>query len=100
MFEALEATPATTGRFKLNEYLSVRFGSVACEVDLLSREDRIAIEIDGYHHFSDPSCYRRDRRKDVALQKLGYLVVRVLAEDVTERLEEVLRDINRALADR
>src|SRR6185295_14163772 len=53
LFEALEATPATAGRFKLNESLSVRFGPTAAEVDLLSRKDRIAIEIDGMHHFAD-----------------------------------------------
>ena len=81
-FEALEVTPATAGRFQLNESLSVRFGSKACEVDLLSRGDRIAIEIDGFHHFTDPENYRRDRRKDLLMQQQGLIVVRVLAEDV------------------
>src|SRR5687767_5265690 len=60
MFEALEATPATAGRFELNGYLSVHFGAGAAEVDLLSRRDRLAIEIDGYHHFADLDAYRRD----------------------------------------
>jgi very-short-patch-repair endonuclease len=82
LFEALEATPATAGRFELNGRLSVRFGPTAAEVDLLSRRDRIAIEIDGYHHFTDPDCYRRDRRKDLLLQTQGLLVIRLLAEDV------------------
>lgn len=82
LYEALEATPATKGRFQLNESLSVRFGSRAAEVDLLSRQDRIAIEIDGVHHFADPDCYRRDRRKDLLLQTQGLLVIRLLAEDV------------------
>ena len=100
MFEALEATPATAGRFKLNEYLSVRFGDVACEVDLLSREDGIAIEIDGYHHFADPSCYRRDRRKDLLLQTQRLIVVRVLAEDVVADPREAVRSVCQALAHR
>src|SRR5262249_57168359 len=82
LFEALEATPATAGRFQLNESLSVRFGPTAAEIDLLSRGDRIAIEIDGVHHFADPDCYRRDRRKDLLLQTQGFVVVRLLAEDV------------------
>jgi very-short-patch-repair endonuclease len=82
LFEALEATPATAGRFQLNESISVRFGSRAAEIDLLSRADRIAIEIDGVHHFADPDCYRRDRRKDLLLQTQGLLVIRLLAEDV------------------
>lgn len=82
MFEALEATPATAGRFELNEYLSVHFGSGAAEVDLLARRDRIAIEIDGYHHFTDLDAYRRDRRKDLMLQLQGLIVIRLHAQDV------------------
>ena len=53
----------------------------------------LVVEIDGYYHFQDPSSYRRDRRKDVELQQHGYLVVRVLAEDVVCRLDEVLDTI-------
>lgn len=98
MFEALEATPATAGRFKLNEYLSIRFGPVACEVDLLSREDGVAIEIDGIHHFADPSCYRRDRRKDLLLQTQGLLVIRVLAEDVLSDPRDAITAVCQALA--
>ena len=29
----------------------------------------LAVEIDGYYHFQDPDAYRRDRRKDLELQK-------------------------------
>jgi very-short-patch-repair endonuclease len=56
------------------------------------------IEIDGYFHFQDAESYRRDRRKDMELQKHGYLVVRVLAEDVVCRLEETLDIILAAVA--
>jgi very-short-patch-repair endonuclease len=100
LFEALEATRATAGRFKLNEYLSVRFGSKAAEVDLLSRGDRIAIEIDGIHHFADPECYRRDRRKDLLLQTQGLLVVRLLAEDVLRDVRASVNVVCQALAHR
>ncbi len=100
MFEALEVTLATAGRFKLNEYLSVRFGGVACEVDLLSREDGIAIEIDGVHHFADPSCYRRDRRKDLLMQTQGLIVIRVLAEDVLADPRDAVTAVCQALAHR
>lgn len=98
LFQALEATPATAGRFELNGYLSVRFGSVACEVDLLSRADGIAIEIDGIHHFADPSCYRRDRRKDLLLQTQGLIVIRVLAEDAFGDPREAINTVCQALA--
>lgn len=98
MFEALEATAATAGRFKLNERLAVRFGPTAAEIDLLSRSDRIAIEIDGIHHFADPDCYRRDRRKDLLLQTQGLLVIRVLAEDVMRDPRAAVNVVCQALA--
>ena len=98
LFEALEATPATAGRFRLNESLSVRFGPTAAEIDLLSRGDRIAIEIDGVHHFADPDCYRRDRRKDLLLQTQGFVVVRLLAEDVVRDVRAAVTEVVQALA--
>lgn len=100
LFEALEATPATRGRFELNGSLSVRFGPTAAEIDLMSRADRIAIEIDGVHHFSDPDCYRRDRRKDLLMQTQGLLVIRVLAEDVLRDPREGVTMVCQALAHR
>lgn len=98
MFEALEATPTTAGRFRLNESLSVVFGDRAAEVDLLSRGDGIAIEIDGYHHFNDAAAYRRDRRKDLLLQTQGLLVLRFLAEDVMRDPRDAVSTVVQALA--
>lgn len=100
LLEALEATPATAGRFELNRYLSVRFGPNALEVDLLGRRDRIAIEIDGYYHFGDLEAYRRDRRKDLLLQTQGFMVIRVLAEDVMRDARPAVNAICQALAAR
>jgi very-short-patch-repair endonuclease len=42
-------------------------------------------------------AYRRDRRKDVQLQELGYRVVRVLASDVHEEVEHVLEIVDGAV---
>jgi very-short-patch-repair endonuclease len=98
LFEALEATPATAGRFRLNESLAVRFGPLAAEIDLLSRGDRIAIEIDGVHHFADLERYRRDRRKDLLLQTHGFVVVRLLAEDVVRDVRAAVTVVSQALA--
>jgi very-short-patch-repair endonuclease len=98
LYEALEATPATAGRFQLNASLSVRFGATAAEIDLLSRADRIAIEIDGVRHFADPDCYRRDRRKDLLLQTQGFVVVRLLAEDVMRDVRSAVNAVCQALA--
>lgn len=98
LYEALEATPATAGRFALNASLSVRFGPTAAEIDLLSRGDRIAIEIDGFHHFADLDGYRRDRRKDLLLQTQGFVVVRLLAEDVMRDVRSAVNVVCQALA--
>jgi hypothetical protein len=60
------------------------------EVDLRSRELRVAIELDGPQHLADVVAYRRDRRKDRLLQEHGYLVLRFLAEDLAKELDVVL----------
>lgn len=101
VFRMLESSPATSGLFELNATVAIMHGpGRAMEVDLLARAARIAIEIDGYHHFQGPDSYRRDRRKDVLLQRGGYLVIRVLAEDVVPRLEEILALIRDVLSSR
>jgi hypothetical protein len=100
LFEALESTPSTKGHFELNGYLSVRFGSDAAEVDLLSRQHQIAVEIDGYHHFTDADAYRRDRRKDVLLQAHGLFVIRLLADDVVRDPASAVNLICQAMASR
>jgi very-short-patch-repair endonuclease len=90
LFRALEAHPTTRGRFELNATMPFRFGPRAIEIDLLSRRDRVAIEVDGYHHFVDADAYRRDRRKDVLMQRHGLLVLRFLAQDVGTVLESIV----------
>jgi very-short-patch-repair endonuclease len=57
------------------------------EVDLLCSDAGVVIEVDGALHLSDPTAYRRDRRKDQLLQQNGYLVLRFLAEDLAKELE-------------
>ncbi len=99
LFERLESFPETAGLFELNGALDFRFGPTRwIEVDLVARSLKLAVEVDGYHHFLDPEAYRRDRRKDLELRKHGYLVVRVLADDVVERFEDVRNTILAAVA--
>jgi len=97
LFEHLEARPRTQGLFALNGMIPEPFGNRPLEVDLLSEPLRVALEIDGYHHFRDAAAYRRDRDKDVLLQRLGYTVVRVLASDVDTELEYVIDTIDRVV---
>jgi superfamily II DNA or RNA helicase/very-short-patch-repair endonuclease len=99
LYRRLQTLPQTAGRFRLNAELPIPFdGWGRMEVDLLCADLRLAIELDGGHHFVDPEAYRRDRRKDVLLQESGYFVLRFLAEDVGKNLDQVLDAILRALA--
>jgi very-short-patch-repair endonuclease len=87
--DLLDSLPATHGLFENNQRTGFRINDRPVEVDFLSRRLRVAIEVDGYYHFQDEEAYRRDRRKDLALQRHGYLVLRFLATDVVARLEEI-----------
>ena len=99
LYHRLETLPQTAGRFHLNAELPIPFdGWGRMEVDLLCADLRLAIELDGGHHFADPEAYRRDRRKDVLLQEHGYFVLRFLAEDLGKNLDNVLDAILRALS--
>ncbi len=100
LFAELEKTPSTAGRFELNGLLSVDFGNCAAEVDILSRQDEIAIELDGYHHFQDEIAYRRDRRKDLLLQAHGYVVLRFLSSDIQKDAGPAVRSVIELLGQR
>ena len=59
------------------------------EADLVCHDARTVIEVDGAQHLSEEG-YRRDREKDFALQRHGWLVMRFLAADVVRRFGDVL----------
>ncbi|MFP2934522.1 endonuclease domain-containing protein, partial [Pyxidicoccus sp. 3LG] len=100
LYELLQHRPSTRGLFTLNGHVDVGAGLRPLEVDLLSRELRLAVELDGYFHFRDAEDFRRDRRKDLTLQQAGYWVVRFLSDDVVARLEEVLDTLDTLIATR
>ncbi|WP_304504101.1 endonuclease domain-containing protein [Corallococcus sp. EGB] len=91
--DRLEEHPRTSGLFELNARLHPG-DKRSWEVDLLCRRFRIAVEIDGYYHFQDPERFRRDRRKDLDLQREGYWVYRLLANDVLSQLEHILHTLD------
>ncbi|QSQ28317.1 DUF559 domain-containing protein [Pyxidicoccus parkwayensis] len=100
LFELLEHFPSTRGLFDLNAPVDAGTGGRPLVVDLLCRELRLAVELDGHFHFRDDERFRRDRRKDIALQRAGYWVVRFLAEDVVARPDELLESIQTLIAAR
>ena len=97
-FRHLESLPETKGKFDINVRLPIPFGgNPDMEVDFISERSKLAIEIDGSHHFADRDAYRRDRRKDELLQENGYFILRFLADDVMNSLGEVMSRVLRRL---
>jgi len=98
LFAQLESRPQTAGLFILNPKQEYKFGSRRLEIDLFSETYSIAVELDGFHHFQDREAYRRDRRKDLVLQKHGVFVLRFLSDDVVSELEQILTTIDETIA--
>ena len=98
LFRRLETLDRTRGLFSINESLPIPlFGHLTAEIDLLCPRFRVAVEIDGCQHLC-AAAYRRDREKDLALQRSGWTVLRFLAQDVTARLGMVLDTILSTMA--
>ena len=98
LFRRLESLPDTAGLFQLNSKLPIPFDNWGeMEIDLYSPDLRLAIEIDGPQHLSDPVAYRRDRRKDALLQQHRHHILRFLAQDLSLHLDETLDAIHRAI---
>jgi len=98
LFQRLESLTDTQGLFQLNARLPIPFDNWSeMEVDLYCASLKLAIEIDGPQHLSDPAAYRRDRRKDALLQENGCHVLRFLAEDLSKHLDATLDAILRTI---
>ena len=98
-FRRLESPPQLAGRFHLNALLPIPFDDRGqMEVEFYCAGCRLVIEIDGGQHLADADAWRRDRRKDAALQAHGCFILRFLAEDLGKRLDMVLDTVLRTLA--
>ena len=72
-------------------------GGWVARLDMGWTELKVAIEYDGGHHYTDRRQYLKDIRRLEKLQELGWIVVRVVAED---RPEDVIRRVRNALDSR
>jgi superfamily II DNA or RNA helicase/very-short-patch-repair endonuclease len=99
LYRRLQTLPNTANLFRLNAQLPIAFDTQGrMEVDFLCEQLRLVVELDGGQHLSDAEAYRRDRRKDAALQQHRYFVLRFLTEDLGQHLDDVLDAIQRAVA--
>jgi very-short-patch-repair endonuclease len=77
--------------FLCNETVSVAgFGSP--RVDLLWREGRVVVELDGPDHQDDPK-FANDRHRDYELLVAGYLVLRITNDQVETDLQRTIEKI-------
>ena len=67
------------------------------EVDMLWREQRLIVEVDGYAYHSGRAAFERDRRRDAALQAAGYRVVPFTWRQITLEPHVVVAQLARLL---
>ena len=97
LFDCFERDELLRGRFTPNHCGTFLFGSKAIEMDFACVPLRIAIELDGYYHFTDVDAYRRDRRKDWVYQQHDYLVLRFHTDTLTDDLGGILARVRDAV---
>jgi hypothetical protein len=73
------------------------FGSAIAYLDMGWEDVKVAVEYDGEQHRSDRRQYTWDVRRSEMLERLGWIVIRVVAGD---RPSEVVRRVRAALARR
>lgn len=91
LHDALANDPRTAQLFEHD--VSVPTHQRVVEVDLVARDALLAVAIDDWYRFNDPDSYRRDRVKELELQRAGFFVTRFLAEDIEARLGHVVDEI-------
>lgn len=67
------------------------------EVDILFRDARVVIEIDGFAFHSDAETFQRDRSRQNAIALAGYQILRFTWLDLVEYPERVIAEIRRAI---
>ncbi len=70
-------------------------GMPVAHLDLGWEDHMVAVEYDGDHHRTDRRQYVKDIRRQEMLERMGWIVVRVIAED---RPAAILRRVRAALA--
>ncbi len=67
------------------------------EVDMLWRQERLVVEIDGYAFHSSRAAFERDRVRDADLQARGLRVLRVTWRQIRDEPEAVVARVARLL---
>lgn len=68
------------------------------EVDVLWREERLIVEVDGFAFHSSRAAFERDRLRDAELQAQGFRIIRVTWRQIVDHPEAMLVRITKALS--
>lgn len=93
----LQADSELAGLFAFNQELSLP-GGPRYIVDLLWRQGRLAVEVDGYRWHSDPATFRQDRHRDYELLLQGFVVLRLTHDEVVADVASAIEKIRRVAA--
>ena len=72
-------------------------GRIKYYLDMGWEERKLGVEYDGDHHRADPKQYARDIRRLERLQRLGWIVLRVIGGD---RPDDIVRRVRWAFESR
>jgi very-short-patch-repair endonuclease len=89
---ALRGDPELGPLFSCNEIAPIEGFGLQPRVDLLWREGRVVVELDGPEHQSDPN-FANDRHRDYELLVSGYLVLRMTNDQVGTDLQHAIEKI-------
>jgi hypothetical protein len=96
MREALRAAPDLAGLFEDEVTLQLGPLGPTPRVDLLWRDGKVVVELDGAEHERDPN-YGADRHRDYELLVAGYLVLRLTNAEVELDLSRSLEKVRRVV---
>ena len=97
MRAALAAAPDLTGLFADEAVVPLGLFGPTPRVDLLWRDGKVVVELDGTEHERNPT-YAADRHRDYELLVAGYLVLRLTNAEVELDLDRALDKVRRVVA--
>jgi very-short-patch-repair endonuclease len=95
--QRLSADPELASLFGFNLVVETARGSLP-KVDLLWREGRLVVEIDGWGSHGNRAAFMYDRHRDYELILSGYTVLRLANDEIAQDVEkavEKIRDVAR-----
>jgi very-short-patch-repair endonuclease len=89
---ALRADSELAQLFGFNQSIDTIRGSRP-KVDLLWKEGRLVVELDGYSSHGNRAAFMYDRHRDYELTLSGYTVLRLANDEITQDIEKSLEKI-------